>query len=150
MFDGLERYQTPTQLEDIDVVFYNRGAPQDDDAAFIRQLESVHPNVVWSVVNEAHAHNRSGDAPYDSLVDAVRHFPETASAVAVQLSHDGTLRVMAPYGLADLLAGIIRKAPEASETRFVKRRDEKRWFARWRSLRSADAADVTRPRPDSS
>ena len=100
----------------------------------------VAPDVRWSVRNQARMHVRSGDAPYDSLETAIRFFPDTASAIAVRLEQDGTLSILAPYGLADAFDGVVRPTAAAQQRRpdryadRVSRRAVE-WKRRWPILR---------------
>ncbi len=56
-------------------------------------------------------HHRNGDMPYASATDAMRYWPETATAVALRLSDAGILKVTAPYGLSDIFGLCLRPTP---------------------------------------
>lgn len=56
-------------------------------------------------------HFGSSIEPYSSIEHAVSTWPETATAVAVRLLPDDSIRVMAPLGLDDLFAGALRRNP---------------------------------------
>jgi hypothetical protein len=51
-----------------------------------------------------------------SSADGVATWPETATAVAVRLLEDDTIRVVAPCGLEDLFAVICRRNPRRATT----------------------------------
>ena len=128
-----------TPLNDLDVIYYD---PENTKIAFdenIRaELESRSPRKKWSVTNQARMHEQYGDAPYGSCLEAMRRWPETATAVALSLDSRGKLVVAAPYGLDDLFDLIVR--PTRSElTMIVKERAEKkRWKKIWSSLTFVD------------
>ena len=63
-----------------------------------------------TVTNQARMHERNGHAPYRDLADALAHWPETATAIAARLGPGG-VEILAPHGLADLLALIARPTP---------------------------------------
>ena len=93
----------------------------------------------WRAHNQAAVHTWyaakfGGDPiePLRSIADAVATWPETATAVAVQLDPINEVRVCAPLGLADLLDGIWRHNPrrvgsDVSRTRLARHRPIERW-----------------------
>lgn len=125
---------------DVDVVWFDPArASADADRRIEERLRAAEPTVDWSVSNQARMHARNEDPPYASTEDALRHWPETATAVAVRLTPQG-LDVVAPYGLDDLFALIVRPTPAfAGDKRSVvqTRMREKRWLERWPRLRAA-------------
>ena len=88
---------------DIDVIWFD---PDEDSPSIDRQLEAIlkaqQPQLRWSVKNQARMHLRNSDAKYESISDALRHWPETATAVAVRLTATDEFEIVAPYGLYDL------------------------------------------------
>ena len=83
-------------------------------------------------------HGRNGDAPYSDVTDAMRHWPENATAVAVRLTAAGMVEVAAPYGLDDLFAGVVRPTARFAADRraiFDARVTGKGWLARYPLLR---------------
>ena len=93
------------------------------------------PQILWSVKNQARMHARNGDAPYGDTLDAVTHWPETATAIAARW-RDGRLDVMAPHGCGDLFGLIVRPTPAfAGRLDIVRRRiRDKGWLLRWPRL----------------
>ena len=70
--------------------------------------------------------------PLVSIRDAVGTWPETATAVAVRLTHADVIQVCAPLGLEDLLGGIWRRNPrrisiEQSLSRLARQQPASRW-----------------------
>lgn len=87
-------------------------------------------------------HQRNGDAPYRSTEDALRFWPETATAVAVRLTDNHRIETIAPYGLEDLFELRLRPTPRfESEKRaiFLQRVAEKRWLERYPLLHIPDS-----------
>jgi hypothetical protein len=159
VWDALAGRPPAPVSEDIDVVWFD---PARCDAASDRRIErdlaARDPGLRWSVKNQHRMHIRNADAPYRCCEDALRHWPETATAVAVRLAHGGRIEVLAPFGLQDLFAGIVRPTPafafdgrlpragQAVSTAavspvsgkravFEARWREKRWLERWPFLR---------------
>jgi uncharacterized protein len=124
---------------DVDVVWFcvERMRPEDDrevEAA----LRALDPAVDWSVKNQARMHLRSGDAPYASAIEAIGHWPETATAVAARQTAEGSFEIAAPFGLGDLFDLILRPTPSfAGEKRrvYLDRIESKRWLTIWPRLR---------------
>lgn len=122
--------------EDIDIVWFDPRADAARDGDIEAALAAREPAMRWSVKNQARMHLRNGDAPYGSIEDATRHWPETATAVAVRLRR-GRLEILAPFGLGDLFAMIVRPTPHFSGAKYamVRHRIEtKRWRERWPRL----------------
>ncbi|MCC5971637.1 MAG: nucleotidyltransferase family protein [Pararhodobacter sp.] len=124
---------------DIDVLYFDRThAGADRDADLEAGLRARAPQFRWSVSNQARMHRRNGDAPYTSVEDAMRHWPETATAVAA-LRAGTACRILAPFGVDDLM-GMILRPTSASPHKlhaFNARLDSKGWRCRWPDVRLA-------------
>ena len=123
-------------FSDVDVIWFSPGS--GDDAAMQRELRQLDPTFDWSVKNQAHMHAANHDAPYASATDAMRHWPETATAVAARLGGGGAIAIAAPFGLADLFGLILRPTPAFAGTRrsiMAGRVRDKRWHETWPRLR---------------
>ncbi len=84
----------------------------------------------------------AGDAPNASAVDAMRFWPETATAVAVRRTADGPCEIAAPPGLKDLFGLVLRPAPRFRGEKFavvVDRARTKGWMENWPLLQLAAA-----------
>ena len=140
VWDHLHGRPASPPAGDVDVVWFDRSrATEREDLRIQRQLRAREPAVAWSVKNQARMHARNGDAPYASTEDALRHWPETATAVAVRLVR-GDIEILAPFGLDDLFSLIVRPTPAfAAEKRSIvdARVREKRWPERWPRLHIA-------------
>ncbi|MBD0272932.1 MAG: nucleotidyltransferase family protein [Acetobacteraceae bacterium] len=131
---------------DVDVVWFDPArASVEDDAAQEARLRAHRPGAPWSVRNQARMAGRNGDPPYAGTLDAVAHWPDTATAVAARLVLPvGAVEVAAPWGVDDLLAGVVRPTPgcadnPAKRRAFARRVAEKDWLRRWPGLRVVDS-----------
>jgi uncharacterized protein len=128
---------------DVDVVWFDADRQSVAvDRALTDRLAALEPGARWSVKNQARMNGRNGDAPYASVADALRHWPETATAVAMRLTAVDELEILAPYGLDDLFGRIIRPTPPFRGARLdiVRQRvRDKRWLDRWPLLRVVEA-----------
>jgi uncharacterized protein len=80
-------------------------------------------------------HERNGDVPYRNAEDAIRRWPETATAIAAHLI--GTdVEVLAPYGVQDLVNLIVRPTPAfvLRQSVYGARISSKDWARRWPRL----------------
>jgi uncharacterized protein len=112
VWDHLHGYDASEPKGDVDVIWYDAASPQADvDGHLEHKLHNWMPSLQWSVKNQARMHLRNGDAPYASVSHAMRHWPETATAVAVRLGRLGSVEVNAPFGLDDLFALRLRPTP---------------------------------------
>lgn len=120
---------------DVDVIWFDasRCAPEEDEALeiFLRRLD---PTVMWSVKNQARMHVQNGDEPYLSTVDAMRYWPETATAIAVRARDERSCEIAAPLGLHDLFGLVLRPAGRfATEKKeiYQDRLKSKNWMEIW-------------------
>lgn len=98
---------------DIDVIWFDKTNNHPDvDAAIEASLQAFDSTLNWSVKNQARMHTRNGDSPYDSTVEAMKAWPETATAVAVRLLEKDLIEIAAPLGLEDLCELVVRLGPE--------------------------------------
>ena len=135
------------QLDDLDLAHHSPQRPQSDDALLAQRLRAAAP-YRWEVVNQARVHEwpeaRPGTAPHPTLEAALASWPETATAVGLGLDWRDQLHIVAPYGLGDLMAGVLRCSPCADPADFEQRLQAKAFLARWPRLRLVRDAE-TRP-----
>ena len=135
VWDSLQGLE-PARPADVDVLIHEADAGQDREAEVESLLAARAPDVPWSVRNQARMHLKHGDEPYPTLAEAMRRWPETATAVAVRADAAGGLWILAPFGLADLMGGILRPAEDSARCRkaFEDRLRRKGWLSRWPAL----------------
>ncbi len=139
VWDHLHGRPSRLPATDVDVVWFDRTrADEATDLGLETTLRAgaVAGDVVWSVKNQARMHRRNGDAPYGSVEEAMRHWPETATAVALRRTEEG-LEVLAPFGLADLFSLRLRPTPAFAGDKhaiFESRVKGKQWLERWPNL----------------
>jgi hypothetical protein len=128
---------TPSLDSDVDVVYWDPSDTSPErDVAIEKQLLKEYAGIPWSVHNQARMHERNGDAPYRSTEDAIRRWPETATAIAARLSGTG-VAVLAPHGVQDLVNLIVRPTPAFAQKQSIygARISSKDWARRWPGLR---------------
>lgn len=136
VWDWLDGDRRATIPSDIDVLYFDTAdLSPEQEAAYESELNGMLP-APWSVTNQARMHGYNGDAPYSSTADAIRHWLETPACVAVRLAADGALELIAPWGLDDLFALIVRPTPSGREKLDLYRRrlDRKQWRKSWPQL----------------
>lgn len=137
VWDWLCGDRSSTVPSDIDVLYYDAGdLDPARESVLERHLNEGFP-APWSVTNQARMHIDNEEAPYASTEDALRHWLETPTAVAVRLSAEGRLEVVAPWGLEDLFTLTVRPTPSGRSKLdiFHRRVAEKRWSATWPPVR---------------
>ena len=142
VWDRLHGHARPTPLGDIDVVYFDPGRAKDpsSDEALERKLAGLMTGRPWEVRNQARMHARNGDAPYRSTADALRHWLETPTAVAIRETPEGRYELLAPLGLKDLLSMTLRPTPHAHShpdrwAAYQARLNRKPWAENWPRLR---------------
>ncbi len=134
VWDALHGY-APTPLNDIDVIYYDASDSngilgQEAQAYLCAQASSWR----WQVKNQALMHFRNQDRPYLNCEDAMTYWPEQETAVAVRLTAEEKLEILAPFGLSSLLAGQITYNPRRSLVFFRNRIESKGWLSQWPRL----------------
>ncbi len=135
VWDHLHGRPPSAPAGDVDVIWYDPArADPAEDRAIEAALRAMAPGVGWSVKNQARMHLRNGDAPYASATEAMRFWPETATAVAARRQGDEGLDIAAPLGLEDLMGLVLRPTPRR-QAAFEERVAGKRWLETWPLLR---------------
>ena len=133
VWDWLCGDRRSTMPTDIDVLYYDRhDLDPAHETVLERRLNAVLP-APWSVTNQARMHIDNAEAPYASTEDALRHWLETPTAVAVRLSADGRIETLAPWGLQDLFTMTVRPTPSGRAKMDIYRRRlaNKGWTRHW-------------------
>lgn len=149
VWDALHGYSQPSFLTDVDVACFD---PDDHSEAsekrYERRLGALEPDLTWDVKNQAAVHLWFHEVfghevePLRSMRDAVATWPETALAVAIGLREDGTFKIIAPLGLDDLFAMVVRRNPRRVSIETYERRiAEKKYSDRWPKVRIVHAGD---------
>lgn len=139
VWDTLHAFETPSPLEDMDVVYFDASAVSTkNDRAFERALSLCLPGIRWEVTNQALVHQwfetHLGQVvkPLQSLEEGVATWPEYATCVGVMLNPDDSIGVVAPHGLDDLFNLRVRHNPRrASVETYRQRISAKRFKERW-------------------
>jgi len=137
VWDHLHEYSDPTRLNDVDIVYFD---PSDvsiaKESSCDELLNSQVSEYNWSVKNQARMHLRNGAIPYKSVSDAMKRWPETATAVGISLDSHNHVTVIAPHGLNDLFDLIIRRSPYFKDKEnFYDRVHSKKWLELWPQLK---------------
>ncbi len=142
VWDHLHHRPITPPSSDVDVVWFDRARTATAlDAELDSLLQQRDETLNWSVKNQARMHLRNHDQPYASTTDAMRHWPDTATAVAIRLTRDDRLEVAAPFGLDDLFSLIVRPGPHFCAEKRPLYRDRivtKNWAVRWPQLKILD------------
>ncbi|GAA4501350.1 nucleotidyltransferase family protein [Gluconacetobacter tumulicola] len=125
-------------ISDLDIVYFDA----DDTSALSEQRNAERIRTmlshiaVWiDVKNEARVHlwykEKFGYpiSPYRSVEDAIDTFPTTATAIGIKPGKHGS-EVYAPFGLSDLLNGIVRPNKRQITADIYEAKVEK-WLKRW-------------------
>jgi len=139
VWDSLHDFRVPSELSDVDVAHFDSAdLSAGRDREIQQQLAGAHPDVPWEVTNQAAVHTWFESTfghpvlPLGSLEDAVASWPEYATAVGLSLRPDGSIDVIAPYGLDDLFSMVVRRNPaRVSVDTYQKRIEQKQYLYRW-------------------
>lgn len=134
-FRSLDSYDTPKDKLLGQIERNEKNAVWDEEAVAQARLEKEHPGIEFEVKNQARMYFSSIRTvihePYTCFGDALAGWVETATSTGIRLEPDGTYSVFTPYGLDDLMTGVIRPArPEHVDTA-MKRAEKKGWLKLW-------------------
>ena len=143
VWDEMHAGFSAARVRDVDVAFFDPSdLSPERDLEVQRALEHRLGAVPWEAKNQAAVHTWFERVfgypvePLTSIADAVGTWPETATSVAVRLEPDESLRIIAPYGLEDLLNGTCRRNPRRVTMELYRRRLlSKRVAERWPKVR---------------
>ena len=147
VWDALHGHATPSALADVDVAHFDADdLSPERDATLQRALARIAPDTPWEVTNQAgvhlwfEAHFGHAVAPLRSLGEAVASWPEYATAVGLWLDDADRPHVIAPHGLDDLFAMVVRRNPtRVSVETYRQRVASKRYPQRWPQVRVIEA-----------
>jgi len=80
---GIKRDVADTN--DIDLVYLNRDTPSEKYDYILSEKMSGTLGLRWEIKNQAHMHSRHNHQPYKSTAQAISHWIETPTCVAVTL-----------------------------------------------------------------
>jgi uncharacterized protein len=143
VWDRLHEFDEPTELADIDVVFFDPADLSPERERGVEDaLRAELPAAPWDAKNQAAVHLWFPDKfgyevePLRSTAEAVATWPETATCVGARLTGDDRLDLVAPYGLDDLLGLVHRRNPaRVSVEEYERRLRTKRITERWPRVR---------------
>lgn len=136
IWDALHDRPWSPSYGDIDVVYFDAAhLAADRDARIEAELRAAQPDAPWSVKNQARMHGGNGDLPYADTADALRHWPETCTAVAARCTGSG-IELLAPFGVCDLVSLIVNPTPPFAYRidAYRARVTQKNWAQRWPKL----------------
>src|SRR3989338_2984476 len=129
---GISRDRVDTAY--IDLIYFDpNGNDESDDKKLSEQLKKE-TGLNWEIVNQIYAHKWNNLPPYESTKDAISKWPETATATGIKIEN-GQLKLIAPYGINDLVNLIVRPSPKFISIERVKKRvGQKKWLEKWPKL----------------
>jgi hypothetical protein len=99
-------------VKDFDVAFFERDTGREREQAAKAHLEAQWPQLIFDVKNQASFGVwRPWHFTFESTADGIAHWLHTATAVGVRVNDLDEIEVLSPYGLDDLLNGVVRPTP---------------------------------------
>ncbi len=135
IWDKLHGKSTPTPLNDIDLIYFNRSDTRAETDLKLEAELQAKADFPWSVKNQARMHLRNQDSEYSSSTDAMSYWVEVETAIGIRLTKQGELELIAPFGCRknfDHTITINRKRPKAED--FKNRLETKGWQKTWPKL----------------
>lgn len=124
---------------DIDVAFYDANISYEKNREIEEHLKQIYPKYKWEVKNQIYMNGHNPNTPsYVSTRDAVYHYPEKCTAVAIRLNQ-GEIEVFCPYGLDDIEQFKVTPTPYVMRDKkriilYNKRQKMKSWNEKYHKL----------------
>jgi hypothetical protein len=134
VWDRLCGFTQRTPLNDIDIVYFDAAnTGREVENAAEARLTADRISQVWSVRNMARMHIKNREPAYRDTAHAISQWLETPTAIGISLTADDQLRLVAPHGVEDLLAGRVRPTPNGQRKikEYRARVAQKNWPLRW-------------------
>lgn len=143
VWDELHGYSEHSATPDIDVAYFDASCNEPaTEQALRRQLSIMHPEIPWELTNQATVHRWYEKEfgypikPLPSLQAGIAAWPEYATAVGVCLDTQSRLTILAPFGLGDLFAMVVRHNPAIADAKiYADRMRRKQFVQRWPKVR---------------
>lgn len=141
IWDALHNFSERTPIPDIDVIYFDpTNIDELVEKKFEEMLDSLIPNIAWSVKNEGRMHIKSNMPPYSSSIDAISKFPETATALGVKLDDKDNVVLTAPCGIGDVVNLKVKPTPYFTKSKerveiYEDRISKKNWKSIWKNLK---------------
>lgn len=120
---------------DVDVGIF---MPNSTEAKVLLEskLSEYNANYRWDVENYAFSHIENLDEPYKDLEDGLRKQLITITSIGITLDKNGSIKIISPLGLDDLITRTIRPTPliyrHPERIILIKEKlKTKRWQEKW-------------------
>ena len=138
IWDHIHAYRRPqVHTSDIDLIYYDtQNLSEEREKEYDAVLRKLMP-LNWSAKNQARMHNMNGHPPYENTEHALSNWVETCTCIAVTLDENKVLKLIAPYGIDDLVNLIVRPTPGFINNVDVllERVGQKGWLKEWPRLK---------------
>lgn len=132
VWDVLHHKTTP--LNDIDVIYFDPKHSQKEELYFEQVLTEKSGKNNWSVKNQAYTHLLHNHLPYENCDEAISHWVETATSIAVRLQGE-KIEVLSPYGVEDLFRLELKPVHANKVSVMESRMKQKCWLETWDKLK---------------
>lgn len=118
---------------DIDLVYYDKNGNDEVSDQILSKELNKKTGYNWEIVNQNYSHVWNKLDPYISTEDAISKWPETVTAIGVNIDKQNDLHLVAPYGISDLINFIVKPTPAfIDKVDILKGRVlKKKWLEKW-------------------
>ena len=137
VWNSLNQKPTNLVLGNLDIFYNSQFETAEEHQVLNTQLNQTYSKYLWSLhnlsqVNPHTGHHQGGQ----TVLDGIATFPETASAIGINLDFQGKVTIIAPYGLNDLFEFRLQPTPNFATSQakldlFTKRIERKQWLTTW-------------------
>jgi uncharacterized protein len=113
VWDVLHGRPWSPSYSDVDVVYFDTLC-FGQESKIESQLRGSSPATAWSAKNQATMHIGNGDRAYLDTADALRHWPETCTAIALR-TRGLEMELLASFAICDLVSLVVNPTPKLRE-----------------------------------
>lgn len=134
------KHTTSLVLGNIDVYYQSRTETAENHQILSTLLNQKYSKYLWELNNISLFIPHKGIQPTGETIEQVlTQFPETCSAIGVNIDVQGNLTILAPFGLQDLFEMRVNPTPHyasknESQIAFMHRINRKNWQQKWPEL----------------
>lgn len=112
IWDYIHWYWPKTTNPDIDICYFDSSNLDENNEKIVENnIKKKYLLEKWSVKNQARMHLVNSDEPYNSTLDAIKYWPETATAIAIRINQEDEIEFSATHWISDLIEWIVRPTP---------------------------------------
>ncbi|SEM53201.1 hypothetical protein SAMN05216431_10411 [Ligilactobacillus sp. WC1T17] len=129
VWNHLENKPSSIMRNNLDIYYNDPGQSYEEYLTIQSSLNQRHSKYLWDLRNITLKKRHSDKSPDGATMnEVIANFPEKCSAIGVAREIDGSLNIIAPYGLDELFSETITSTGALNDLDFKRRIERKKWL----------------------